>query len=123
MVPPVIRASDGGPPTAFVLLSHGLDAVAYRQAFERGEVPDESPYGFHLAEEFGWRLIFSRDRPDGPIRKVVRGSMRRLLGFDLLQAWTNRGRMRSADIIWTMTENEWLAARCLGLLRRTSTLR
>lgn len=103
-------------PVAFVMLCYGLDAERYRGAFERGEVPDQSPYGFHLAEERGWRLIYSADRPEGRLRTLFRQSLRRLLGFDPIHAWDNRDRLRQADVVWTMTEWEWLAIRCLGFL-------
>ncbi|WP_375426903.1 glycosyltransferase [uncultured Sphingomonas sp.] len=79
-------------------------------------MPDESPYGFHLAEEFGWRLIFSTDAQDGTGCRLLRRCIRKLLGFDLIHAWANRNSLRAADIVWTMTENEWLAARCLAVM-------
>lgn len=120
MVPVVTPARAETRPTALVLLSHGLDAAAYRAAFARGEAPDESPYGFHLAEEFGWRLVFSTDSPDGIGRRILRGLLRRMLGFDLLHVWANREALGAVDVVWTMTENEWLAARCLALLVPTA---
>lgn len=113
-----VRAKSGQ--VAFVLLGHGFDSRNYRAAFERGEVPDETPYGFHLAEELGWTLIFSVDRAEGRVGRFVRRTLRRLLGFDLVHAWANRDGLREANIVWTMTENEWLAARCLGILSPSS---
>lgn len=102
--------------TAFILLPYGFDAVSYRAAYERAAVPDESPYGFHHAAELGWKLIFSTDRPEGRIGAFLRRVVRRMLGFDLMHVWSNRKRLRGADIVWTMTENEWLAFRFLELL-------
>ena len=68
----------------------------------------------------GWRLIFATDRTEGRIAGLVRRSLREVLGFDLLHAWANRHRLRNADVVWTMTEWEWLALRCVGrILPRT----
>jgi glycosyltransferase involved in cell wall biosynthesis len=41
-----------------------------------------------------------------------------LLGFDLVHAWRNRENLRSADVVWTHTEREHLAAALLFLAAR-----
>ena len=103
---------------------HGKDAEDYRQAYQEGKEPDETPYGFHLAETLGYDVAFSRDAPPAPIdlrgrvlAKGLRVSSRRL-GFDLVHAYNNRAGLRQADVIWTMTEGEAFATSLLCRLGR-----
>ncbi len=95
--------------TAHVHLKHGLDAAQYRAQYLRGEVPDETPYGFHHAAQLGWRLTYSVDAPESAVTRFVRRVLMRLLGFDLVHAYRNRKLMAAADIVWTMEEIQFLA--------------
>jgi hypothetical protein len=96
-------------PRAYVALYHSIDATKWKQQYEEGGPPaDKTPYGFHLAEEQGFDVIFARDAP----RRAKGGfssSVMRLLGFDVMHAWTNRRRIAKADIVWTITEGERFA--------------
>jgi glycosyltransferase involved in cell wall biosynthesis len=77
----------------------------------RGEVPDETPYGYHFARRYGCTVTFSRSTGyrSGWARLVGR-ALRRLLGFDLRHIWANRALILSSqfDCIWTHTEYEHL---------------
>ncbi len=95
--------------TAHVHLKHGLDAARYRAQYLRGEVPDETPYGFHHAERLGWRLTYSTDHAESAPARFLRRVLLRLLGFDLLHAYRNRKLIAAADIVWTMEEIQFLA--------------
>jgi glycosyltransferase involved in cell wall biosynthesis len=101
--------------TAYVHLPYGLDAEGYRARFLEGREPDESPYGFHVARELGWRIVFSTDEREGAIRRTLRRSLKRLLGFDFIHLWRNRALLRDADVVWTMQDSEWLAVRFVAL--------
>jgi glycosyltransferase involved in cell wall biosynthesis len=94
-----------------VVLPRHLDAQAWAAAFARGEVPDETPYGYHFASRHGCRVSFSQPTgySSGWARLVGR-VLRRLLGFDLRHIWANRALIRSPqfDCIWTHTEYEHL---------------
>lgn len=107
--------TDSRHPTAFVHLPYGLDAEAYRVRFLEGREPDESPYGFHQARDFGWRILFSQDRPEGVVRRTIRRIIKRMLGFDIVHLWRNRALLKDADIVWTMQDSEWLALRFAAL--------
>lgn len=107
-------------PVAFVHLPYGLDAEAYRRRFLAGLEPDESPYGFHRARELGWQILFSRDQPEGLIRRIFRRIVKRALGFDILHLWRNRALLREADIVWTMQDSEWLAVSFAALWHRAA---
>jgi glycosyltransferase involved in cell wall biosynthesis len=103
---------------------YGKDAETYRQGYQAGNEPDETPYGFHLAETFGYDVAFSRDARSAPtnlraraVAKVLRESNRRL-GFDVAHAYTNRTALRNSDVIWTMTEGEAFAVSLLYRLGR-----
>ncbi len=103
---------------------YGKDAETYRQDYHGGKEPDETPYGFHLAETFGYDVTFSRDARSAPTSvrarvtaKVLRESNRRL-GFDVAHAYTNQTALRNADVIWTMTEGEAFAVSVLCRLGR-----
>ncbi|MBU1378248.1 MAG: glycosyltransferase family 4 protein [Alphaproteobacteria bacterium] len=100
-----------------VQLYFGKDAAAYRQRFLEGNEPDESPYGFHLAQQEGFQVTFSRDGKRGVLAKIVH----KLFDFDVAHAWNNVQAMRQADMIWTITEGEAFGAALLmrlGLMPR-----
>jgi glycosyltransferase involved in cell wall biosynthesis len=71
------------------------------------------PYGYHHAQGNGWSVICSQDGDEGAIVKLIRRAIGRILGFDVIHAWRNRDAMRSANVVWTHTEREHLAAALL----------
>ena len=95
---------------------YGFDADRYRQNYIDGINPDETPYGFHLAREEGFDISFSRDCPRDPNSPLIH-IIDRILGFDLLHAWFNRDRIRAANVIWVMSEDEAFATAFLFSLR------
>lgn len=104
-----------------VQLQHGLDARDYRARYAEGKEPDATPYGFHMAEEFGYTVTWSQDKDRGPFATLAAKALRRVLGFDPLHAWQNRHRAGAADVIWTMLEGDALglaALMQLGLMPR-----
>ena len=92
-----------------VQLFYGQDAETYRQNYLAGNVPSETPYDFHLAREEGFDVSFSRDVVRNPKGFLMR-FLSRIFEFDVLHAWSNRARIRGADVIWTLTEGEAFAA-------------
>ncbi len=96
-------------PTAFVHLGYGIDAATHRRRFLAGELPDQTPYGFHHAEALGYNVLFSVSRPLSRPVNLLRRALQRLLGFDLLHALHNLPRIRQADVLWTMEEIQYLA--------------
>lgn len=96
-------------PKVHVQLYQGKDAERYRARYRDGIEPDETPYGFHLAQDEGFEVTFSKDGPRNLFAKVVN----KLFDFDLVHAWRNRHAMSEADVIWTMTEGEAFAAALL----------
>jgi len=102
-----------------VILPRGLDVVKWREEFDNGNVPDETPYGYHHAEKYGCTVDFSAATitPTGLTGFLDRG-LRRLLGFDIRHIWLNRHRIfnQTYDVIWTHTEYEHLAILALSKL-------
>ena len=104
---------DDGKTRILALLRSNQVAPNWREAVDRG-VPIETPYGLHLAEQHGFAIVFSR--PSRPRLFSRIGQI--ALGFDLFHVLRNWDLIRSADVIWTMTETEYL-----GVLFVTRALR
>jgi glycosyltransferase involved in cell wall biosynthesis len=103
-----------------VVLPRHLDVAAWTQRFVRGEVVDETPYGYHFANRYGCQVSFSRPTPywPGALRFFDR-ALRKILGFDLRHIWANRQLLTSEqfDCVWTHTECEHLG---LGVFKKIS---
>lgn len=107
----------------FVMLPRNLDATRWKERFAHGEVPDQSPYGYHFAEALGAKVTYSRTTPTpfGPMGFLDK-AVKRLLGFDIRHAWMNRDLLHSQnfDVVWTHTEYEHLAIQAVNfVLRKT----
>ncbi len=103
-------------PVAFVLLARGFGAATWNKRFHQGKIiglNEEYAYGYHHAEKAGVDVRYSEDAPEGLLGKFVRLATRAVLGFDLVHAWRNREAFFAADVVWTHTESQGLAA---GLL-------
>ncbi len=101
------------PIRVFVFLGHGFDT-----SWARGDLPginEALPYGYYHARDHGCVVAYSKDAAENRLIGFARMALRRGLGFDLIHTWRNRRAMRNADVVWTHTELECLAA--LALLR------
>jgi glycosyltransferase involved in cell wall biosynthesis len=116
-----------GPPTegcdvhVFVHLGPGFGAKAWRERYERGLIPglnEPVPYGYHRAGGEGLVIEYSQDTNEGRLSALCRRAVCRAFGFDLIHAWRNRMGLMTADVVWTHTEREHLAA--LFLLQSVS---
>jgi glycosyltransferase involved in cell wall biosynthesis len=78
----------------------------------------------HLGHGFGatsWRSIqYSEDNEERLLTTLLRRSLQKLIGFDLIHAWRNRQQLNDASIVWTHTERENLAVLSLWRLMRKS---
>jgi glycosyltransferase involved in cell wall biosynthesis len=104
-------------PVAFVLLARGFGAATWNRRFHQGKIiglNEEYAYGYHHADKAGVDVRYSEDFPEGLLGKLLRLGARAVLGFDLVHAWRNRDAYFAADVVWTHTESQSLAA---GLLR------
>jgi glycosyltransferase involved in cell wall biosynthesis len=96
----------------FVQLAHGTDARHWQARLADGRVlgiNERSPYGYHLAEQWGCDLRFSQDAPESRPMRLWRRALRKLLGFDAIHAARNAQRMRECDVVWTHTECQTLS--------------
>ncbi len=96
----------------FVLLRRNLDVDQWSEGFTKEENPDVVPYGFHNAAALNCNISYSNPTPS---RFFVRAATF-VLKFDVLHVLANWRRMRQADIVWTMTEIEFMAVRFLETL-------
>ena len=102
----------------FVQLAHGTDARQWQARLADGRVlgvNEQSPYGYHLAAQWGCDVRFSHDAPESRGMSLLRRGLRRLLGFDAIHAARNDRRLRECDVVWTHTECQTLS---VLLLRR-----
>ena len=64
-------------------------------------------------------MKYSQDAKETRLAAFCRRAICRTLGFDIVHAWRNRAGLRTADVVWTHTEREHLAAlllfRLLGI--------
>jgi len=105
----------------FVFLGYGFGADSWQKRFARHEIPglnEKLPYGYYHAAGDGWDVEYSQDRNEGPATRLLRRTLGRVLGFDLIHAWRNRNQLQSADVVWTHTEREHLAVLLLSRLQR-----
>lgn len=103
-------------PSAFVLLARGFGGSSWNRRFKEGKIiglNEEYAYGYHHAEKHGVNVRYSEDEPEGVLGKLLRFGFRVLLGFDLVHAWRNREAFFAADVVWTHTESQSLAAAAL----------
>lgn len=100
----------------FAIVTRNLDSEVYRKRFTDGLEPDASPYGFHLAKDLGYEVTFSSAAPPGVLSSLSHRIVQRLFGFDLLHALRNRRGMNESDVVWTMSERDWLAVAALQWL-------
>jgi glycosyltransferase involved in cell wall biosynthesis len=101
------------PVHVFVFLGHGFGARNWTRRWEAGQIGglnERLPYGYFHAGSDGWTIEYSEDSSELRPIKVLRSAIRLALGFDLIHAWRNRVALRNADVIWTNTEFEHLAA-------------
>src|SRR5690349_2666156 len=97
----------------FVYLGPGFGADRWRDRYERGLIPglnEPLPYGYHRAGGEGLSIEYSQDTEEGRLTETFRRALCRVLGFDMIHAWRNRRSLLTADIVWTHTEREHLAA-------------
>ncbi|HUC19541.1 MAG TPA: glycosyltransferase family 4 protein [Acetobacteraceae bacterium] len=109
----------------FVLLAHVFGAARWRERHARGAIPglnDALPYGYYRAASDRWMVEYSEDRAENGITRFARRGLTHVIGFDLLHAWRHRRQLLAADVVWTHTEREGLAALALFRLlgRRSS---
>jgi glycosyltransferase involved in cell wall biosynthesis len=90
---------------ALALLRGHFDVSLWKEQFRRGLVADETPYGFHLAQGEDCNVVFGRPWGNSFLTRAVR----RILGFDLIHVWRNWDLVSSSDVVWTVTETEYLS--------------
>jgi glycosyltransferase involved in cell wall biosynthesis len=111
----------GAKPRVFVLLERGLSLDAWQRPAAGSSVNSPTPYGYGAAAgvvDLTWSTDGEEMRAGGLLRHVLR----KALGFDLVHAARNRRALRAADVVWTHTERESMAAvAMLRLMRHRST--
>lgn len=115
--------TEANPIRVFVHLAYGFGASNWLERWQRSEIigiNDRLPYGYFWAEEDGCAIEYSEDRSENFLSRMLRLSLRLVLGFDFVHAWRNRRGITNAEIIWTHTESQHLAVLLLLFLRPPS---
>lgn len=103
-----------------VHLDFGRSEQRWRERFDRGTAWEPTPYSYGYARQYV-DLSFSEDRREHFIVRLIRESVRRIFGFDLIHAYRNRRTIFSADVVWTHTEENWLAIAFLSWFMKAPT--
>lgn len=103
-------------PRVAVIVRYGLDAQTWRTRHAQGNVVDETPYAYHVAEKW-FDLQWSVDHGEGRVGRTLRRLISRIAGFDVVHVWKNRAIIRAADAVWTHTEREHLGVALLKSMR------
>lgn len=90
----------------------GKGIEEYQERYRRGLEVNETPYAFHLAEEFDAEIEFSSDGKKGILGKIIK----KMTGLDIAHAYHNVAKIKRSDAVWAMTENESLAVAMLMML-------
>jgi glycosyltransferase involved in cell wall biosynthesis len=100
------------PLRVFVHLAYGFGSREWEHRWKQGRVigiNEPMPYGYSRAEEFGCSVEYSEDKPENALQRFLRLGVRAAIGFDLVHATRNFGRIRQADVVWTHTESQYLS--------------
>lgn len=105
---------------AYVPLPHGLSATTWRQRYDRGEVPDASPYGLHKLSGHGVDVTFGETSLNGIPERVARALRHRTGGLEILEGlYQTRARsLRNADVVLTYDERTGVPAALLPARHR-----
>jgi glycosyltransferase involved in cell wall biosynthesis len=100
------------PIRVFVHLARGYGSREWERRWNEGKIigiNEPLPYGYFRAAEFGCLVEYSQDTVESIFGKLFRLGMRTILGFDLVHAWRNFGKISEADVVWTHTESQYLS--------------
>ncbi|WP_267428737.1 glycosyltransferase [Methylobacterium sp. GC_Met_2] len=91
-----------------IQLSPELDVRKTQHLYSLGLTPDPIAYGFHHALNTGYDISFSSSVLNGPIYQFIRKSIIKIFCLDLLHAIGNWKKIEQADVVWTVTDVEYL---------------
>jgi glycosyltransferase involved in cell wall biosynthesis len=96
----------------FVPLPHGTVAADWARRSERGEVPDQSPYGLHHLRDHGLDVTFGDHSATGPLGRVARSLRYRTSGLEPVEALQDLRRMsrRESDVVLAYDERTGVPA-------------
>lgn len=96
----------------FVEFARDLDAHSWRRRHAQGLVPDATPYGLHLLEEFGCTVRFRDPRLSPGLAEASRVARRAAAGIDVVPSiLAARSELRrSADVVLCMDEEAGIAS-------------
>jgi glycosyltransferase involved in cell wall biosynthesis len=97
----------------YVHLARWANVAVTRRKYAEGMAPDATPYGFHLAANYGHTVEFSDTRPSTWLTAWIN---KRII-LDIPHVLRNIRRLWRADVVWTIVESDWLSISLLQRLR------
>ena len=96
----------------FVPLPHGTVAADWARRSERGEVPDQSPYGLHHLRDHGLDVTFGDHCLTGPVGRVAQSLRYRTSGLEPVEALLDLRRMSrgKSDVVLAYDERTGVPA-------------
>lgn len=100
-----------------IVVEPEMSPERYAGLFAAGKAPDRLPYGAENPPA-GWSIDVVSGQDTSRQGTLLRKAVKKVLGFDVVNAWRVRDRLRSAPYVYSHSEREYLgAAAVLKLLR------
>jgi hypothetical protein len=100
------------PIRVFIYLGRYFGANNWQRKLRIGKllgINDPLPYGYHRATSDGCLVIYSEDSKENRLEWLFRLGIKAIVGVDFIHAWRNRKGIYDSDIVWTHTEQEYIA--------------
>lgn len=96
----------------FVPLPHGTVAADWSRRSQRGEVPDQSPYGLHHLRDHGFEVTFGDRGLTGPVARVAQSLRYRTSGLEPVEVFRDLGRLSrtQSDVVLAYDERSGVPA-------------
>ncbi|GBR02696.1 glycosyltransferase [Acetobacter oeni] len=112
----------------FVQLSYGYGGRNWNEQFRNKKIlgtNEPYAYGYYRGSSDDIRVTYSEDiQKETFFQKYIRYAARLVFGFDFMQVWRNRGKIRSGtDVVWTYNESQMLGVMLLKKLMRLNRIK
>src|ERR1019366_5982202 len=96
----------------FVHLGRGFGARHWEKIWSEGRIigiNERLPYGYFRASDEGCAIVYSEDKIENWLERFFRRGIAYSVRVDIVHAWRNRTGIYDSEIVWTHTEQQYLA--------------
>jgi glycosyltransferase involved in cell wall biosynthesis len=96
----------------FVHLGRGFGARHWEKIWSEGRIigiNERLPYGYFRASDDGCAIVYSEDKIENWLERFFRRGIAYSVRVDIVHAWRNRTGIYDSEIVWTHTEQQYLA--------------